>query len=285
MAIIANFGNQQMLFACGRSSAQTASPVQITAENGSYKVRSPYSADFVSKLKIQIPATARAWDNASKSWFVAASYGNELKKLIDEVYGGECVLPQIIGQTAQVFECSLRIDYLANCKQEVANVHSLGSWSAKIPERVLRAWFKQTDKGAGTLYGLLGCDEKATGLEIKTAYKRAARVWHPDICREENARDMFEKIKQAYDVLSNRESRNKYNAGLMFERMAKCTPQASRFASFVPPFRCGDLRVRARKELGQLLVEEILEWKDITNDYGQIMVSFWDGDSFSVMWV
>jgi hypothetical protein len=277
------FGSQQSLFACGRS-AQT-SPVQITAESGSYKVRSPYNPKFVEQLKLRIPATARAWDNSSKCWFVAASYGNEIKKLCDEVYGGDVVLPTILGEKAQSFECALRVDYLANCKQEVANVHSLGSWSAKIPESVLRAWFKQTDANAGTLYGLLNCDEKAAGAEIKSAYRRAARVWHPDICREENAREMFEKIKEAYDVLSNPETRNKYNAGLMFERMAKMSPKASRFSSFTPPFRCGDLKVKARREMGQLIVEEILEWNDIKDDFGRIMTSYWDGDSFSVMWV
>lgn len=282
MAMFINSGTQGMLFACGQS---VSSPVQITAENGSFKVKSPYNVRFVERLKIEIPATARKWDMTSKCWFVASSYGNELKRLCDEVYGGECVLPTVIAEKAEVFECDLRVDYLANCKQEVANVHSLGSWSAKIPERVLRAWFKQTDQNAGTLYGLLGIDEKVSALEIKTAYKRAARVWHPDICREENAREMFEKIKEAYDVLSDTTKRNKYNAGLLFERMAKMTPKASRFASFVPPFRCGELRVKARRELGQLIVEEILDWKDIQNECGQIMVSYWDGDSFSVMWV
>jgi len=284
MAILVNMGNQGTLFACGRSSGSSPA-VAITAENGGYKVRSPYNAKFVEQLKNYIPATARAWDNTSKCWLVGAAYGGELKRLCDEHYGGDCVLPTIIGAAAESFICEFRADYVANCKAEVSNVHASGSWSAKIPESVLRAWFKQTDKNAGTLYGLLGCDEKASGVEIKTAYKRAARVWHPDICREENAREMFEKIKQAYDVLSNQELRNKYNAGLAFERMAKMTPQASKYASFVPPFRCGDLRVKARRELGQLIVEEVLEWRDITNDYGQIMVSYWDGDSFSLMWV
>lgn len=277
--------NQGALFACGRIGSGPASSVLITAESGSYKVKTPYSSDFVTKLKLYVPATARSWDGIQKVWFVASSYGNELKRVCDEVYGGSCTLPQIIAQVAESFEFDLRIDYLANCRNEVANVHSNGNWTAKIPERVLRAFFKQTEQNAGTLYGLLGCDEKATALEIKSAYKRAARVWHPDVCREENAREMFEKIKQAYDVLSNLESRNKYNAGLMFEKLAKMTPQASKWSSFVPPFRCGNVRVKARKELGQIIVEDILEWRDITDDYGRIMVSYWDGDSFSVMWV
>jgi len=194
-------------------------------------------------------------------------------------------LPQIIAERSASFEITFRADYVANSRDGVSNVHANGAWNAKIPEKILRAWFKQADAGASTLYGLLSVDEKASGAEIKSAYRRAARLWHPDVCREENAREMFEKIKEAYDVLSDQLRRNKYNAGLAFERMAKLSPRASKFASFVPMMRCGDLKVIAKKELGQLIVEEILEWRDITDEFGRQMVSYWDGDSYSVKWI
>jgi hypothetical protein len=55
--------------------------------------------------------------------------------------------------------------------------------------------------------------------------------------------------------------------------------------SFTPLLRCGLLKVKGRMDLGLLVVDEILAWDDITNEFGQTMVSFWAGDTFSVMWV
>lgn len=104
------------------------------------------------------------------------------------------------------------------------------------------------------------------------------------------AREMFEQVKDAYQVLSDPLSRNKYNAGLMFEQMAKMGPNTrgrypSKYSTFTPVLRCGMLTVKAKRELGVLVVEEILSWEDIVNETGQIMVSFWAQDSWGTAWV
>lgn len=62
------------------------------------------------------------------------------------------------------------------------------------------------------LYAVLGIDRKATADEIKLAYRRAAKRWHPDRnAGDERAKAMYEKVDRAYAVLSDPELRRQYD--------------------------------------------------------------------------
>jgi curved DNA-binding protein len=63
-------------------------------------------------------------------------------------------------------------------------------------------------------YEILGVKRSATGKEIKTAYRKLARKWHPDLHTSKDKDMAEEKIKQineAYEVLSDKEKRAKYD--------------------------------------------------------------------------
>lgn len=63
-------------------------------------------------------------------------------------------------------------------------------------------------------YEILGIDRKADEKEIKTAYRKLARKWHPDLHsgkEKEAAEEKFKKINEAYEVLSDPEKRAKYD--------------------------------------------------------------------------
>ncbi|MFB6355554.1 MAG: DnaJ domain-containing protein [bacterium] len=60
-------------------------------------------------------------------------------------------------------------------------------------------------------YDILGVDEDASEEEIKKAYKKLAKKYHPDRSDEENAEDKFKEIGEAYAVLSDPEKREKYD--------------------------------------------------------------------------
>jgi molecular chaperone DnaJ len=62
-------------------------------------------------------------------------------------------------------------------------------------------------------YKVLGVDKKASQDEIKKAYRKLARKYHPDTNKQDGAEERFKEISEAYDVLSDPEKRKKYDRG------------------------------------------------------------------------
>src|SRR4030042_6650312 len=61
-------------------------------------------------------------------------------------------------------------------------------------------------------YKIMGVDKKATEKEIKQAYRRLARKYHPDVNPgNKEAEKRFKEINEANEVLSNPEKRQKYD--------------------------------------------------------------------------
>lgn len=61
-------------------------------------------------------------------------------------------------------------------------------------------------------YAVLGVDRKAGADDIKKAYRRLARKYHPDVNSEPDAEDKFKEMGEAYEVLSDPEKRAAYDA-------------------------------------------------------------------------
>jgi hypothetical protein len=60
-------------------------------------------------------------------------------------------------------------------------------------------------------YQILGISQTASAAEIKAAFRRKAMEYHPDRCALPNATELFQKVNAAYSVLSDPESRGRYD--------------------------------------------------------------------------
>ncbi|CAF4163481.1 unnamed protein product [Rotaria magnacalcarata] len=60
-------------------------------------------------------------------------------------------------------------------------------------------------------YDVLGVSRTASDKEIRQAYKKLAKHWHPDKNSEPNANDKFTKISAAYEILSDSAKRQQYD--------------------------------------------------------------------------
>ena len=60
-------------------------------------------------------------------------------------------------------------------------------------------------------YRILGISRSASRAELRKAYHRLARQYHPDVSQAPNAEAVFQRINEAYQVLSDRRRRAEYD--------------------------------------------------------------------------
>ncbi|MBP3951314.1 molecular chaperone DnaJ [Bacillus suaedae] len=60
-------------------------------------------------------------------------------------------------------------------------------------------------------YEVLGVDQNASVDEVKKAYRKLARKYHPDVNKEADATEKFKEVKDAYDTLSDPQKKSHYD--------------------------------------------------------------------------
>lgn len=178
------------------------------------------------------------------------------------------------------------VRYLGRVKARVdgsqtANGWANGAWSVSITKPALYAWFGLSARPgeAATFYSTLGIAYTATQEDIKKAHRRLAKQWHPDFCREGDARMQFIAIQHAYEILSS-PKRAKYDAGLALQQSLSANASGGKAAiedefGYRAPLRCGHIMGKGTRQGSRFVMSEILQWSDIFDRSGQMLVSSW----------
>ena len=61
-----------------------------------------------------------------------------------------------------------------------------------------------------SLYSILELEPSASVNDIKKNYRKLAKKYHPDKCKEKNSVDKFHQINSAYEILLNDKTRKDY---------------------------------------------------------------------------
>ena len=74
-------------------------------------------------------------------------------------------------------------------------------------------------------YEILGINRNATEKEIKAAYRKLAKKYHPDVNKAKDASEKFKDVNEAYEVLSDPQKRQRYDSlGSNWDAGADFTP-------------------------------------------------------------
>jgi hypothetical protein len=273
--------------------------ITIEQEGEWLVVRAPYIARYNAEFKARIPSSGRRpvyYNDRFSHWLVAPTYLGVLRELSLKHIGREAVILGSIRATAPG-EHSFDLDYMGLLRHRGGGMYTAsgwvgGGWNVSFSSRVLQAFFGFTlaeDDAPQTLYAVLGIGHRADDGEIKSAFRRAARTWHPDVNREPGAAEQFMRVKEAYDILGNPALRRKYELGLLLESQVesrpKPEPEPGHTLDWRPPVRCGRLTIVGTRTGDLYQVERIVSWDDIIVQ-GKTMVSWWlpGGDMFQVAW-
>jgi len=267
---------------------------RLIPSQGGLALECTYDADLIRDLKSRIPADGRRWDPDRKRWLIGAQYGDLVAKLCTAYLGVQVAGPKL-ATTAAVETRLLRLEYLGRTKDRGNGERSAfgyvdGEWRLIVPESVLRDWFgagEQRPDEKPTLYAVLGIKSDATAEQVKSAYRRLAFQWHPDVCKEPDAGEQFKLIAHAYQVLSDPMLRRKYDAGRGLEAsLSRQHRDLAPVDGYRSPLRCGWVLVEGTEKLGRFVVSRILQWEDISDAEGRVMVSSWPAgaDKPEVTW-
>lgn len=265
-------------------------------------VITPYDAAFLVELKRLVPSSERRW--RKPAWVVDPKHETAMLALVESRFGRCEIVDDTskdnVGGLVLIENRRAKVEYIGSCKQRDGGESSafgwVGSdWNIIFPETVLRSYFNAgptSDKpNQNTLYGLLGIEQVATIDQIKSAYRRAARQWHPDVNSDPDAAQVFRRLNDAYQVLSEPRQRKRYDAGLALESNGKSFDDdlftVNLQAMYRAPYTCGVVCFKGKRQLGRWIVEQIISWDDIKNEQGETMVSSWDklDNTFKVQWV
>lgn len=79
-----------------------------------------------------------------------------------------------------------------------------------IPTQQMRLFAR--GRGKSDYYNVLGVDRGASSSDIKKAYFKKAKEYHPDVNKSEGAKEKFAEINEAYETLGDESKKRVYDS-------------------------------------------------------------------------
>src|SRR3954451_10823341 len=93
-------------------------------------------------------------------------------------------------------------------------------------------------------YAVLGVPRTADEKQIKSAYRKLARKYHPDVNKDAGAEEQFKRVNEAYDVLSDSAKRKQYDTyGQAWQQFQRNGGSASNMDDFMRQYTAQNGRV------------------------------------------
>ena len=262
---------------------------KIVKANNYYCISFPYNQAIVADLKANIPSYHLRWDSTYKVWKVTLHKISEAIDLLKKNGASINFDNNALGNTIY-HNRLITLDYLGACKAykndvPVSHGYSGGNWSIIVPQKALIDFFgDELDidiLNTRNLFNILKISQISSDAEVKSAYKTAAKKYHPDVYRNPNSNEIFKKINDAYSILKTQDRRDRYAIGLKMEGML--AKEKSPDILYRPPLNCGRLRVVYTSLFEDtILVETILSWDKLTNKHGQVAIARWNSEKNQV---
>src|ERR1700690_495319 len=80
-------------------------------------------------------------------------------------------------------------------------------------------------------YDVLGVSKTASEAEIKSAFRKLAKKYHPDQSKEPKAKERFAEIGQAYEIIGDEKKRGAFDRGEIDAEGKPRTPQVEGFGA------------------------------------------------------
>ena len=258
--------------------------------DGSLSLTSSYDSGFIEAFKQSVPPSARRWVGQRRRWVIDPAYAAVTADLCEQHLGVRPAIPRVQTVAPAVETRLITLEYLGRTKERAGGEATAygwadGAWSLIFPEAVLRDWFEgavtERPQEQPTLYGRLGIKQDADLEAIKSAYRRLAKQWHPDVNKDPDAPEQFKAVTAAYEVLRDPATRRKYDVGLALDAsVPKYPPDGGALGQryglgYRAPLQCGAVLVEGTTKLGQFTVAKILQWEDIVDARGRTLVTSW----------
>lgn len=127
-------------------------------------------------------------------------------------------------------------------------------------------------------YDILGVSKDASAEEIKKAYLKLAKKYHPDTSKEDNAEEMMAKINEAYDVLSDERKRAKYDLDLAKGTVESSYVSEEEYEETMKNYSEKERKVAERLAVKQAILDELEKEELILDAKKDIIIGAYSGE-------